>query len=271
MKLRKTILYFFLLTFFSGMTFAHKDQEERIKFWKEYYNPKVEVTQEKVPEIKINLQKIGPFFQLHTKLKNFKFTPDRDMKDNNTWTGYGKLYINGKFITRIYNSPIFLKSIPEGNNEIKVILSSNMDHDLSIKKKLISDQIYMRFPEYNFAEARAEAHGLFVQCEFSEEGKARTKKLAAIGLKAFESSEYLQCEYNSNKSIEPFIGEMTKAQKGHYDIVNSSLKKRIRLWKAYESKEININEAREKSLILVNDIDIKMKKLVCSLSKDGCR
>ena len=51
MKLRKTILYFFLLTFFSGMTFAHKDQEERIKFWKEYYNPKVEVTQEKVPEI----------------------------------------------------------------------------------------------------------------------------------------------------------------------------------------------------------------------------
>ena len=52
---------------------------------------------------------------------------------------------------------------------------------------------------------------------------------------------------------------------------HSSLKKRIRLWKAYESKEININEAREKSLILVNDIDIKMKKLVCSLSKDGCR
>ena len=61
MKLRKTILYFFLLTFFSGMTFAHKDQEERIKFWKEYYNPKVEVTQEKVPEIKINLQKICVF------------------------------------------------------------------------------------------------------------------------------------------------------------------------------------------------------------------
>ena len=51
-------------------------------------------------------------------------------------TGYGKLYINGKFITRVYNNIIFLKSIPIGQNEIKVIISSNMDHDIAMNKKL---------------------------------------------------------------------------------------------------------------------------------------
>ena len=54
-------------------------------------------------------------------MENFKFTPERDMKDNNPWTGYGKLYMNGKFITRVYNKRLFLKSLPVGNNEIKVM------------------------------------------------------------------------------------------------------------------------------------------------------
>ena len=196
------------------------------------------------------------------------------MKDNNSWTGYGKLYMNGKFITRVYNKRLFLKSLPVGNNEIRVILSSNMDHDVALNKELVSDQIYMRFPEYNFAEARAEAQNLFTQCEFSDNGKARTKALAAKGLKASESSEYLQCTYDSNKSIEPFTKEMTKGQKGHYDIVNATLEERIGLWKSYENKEININEARKKNLVMENSVDVKMKELMCTLTlskDDSCK
>ena len=274
MILKTTQLYLYFALFFSASVFSHEGQEARIKFWKEYYNPKVEVTQEKIPSIKIFLHKTGPFFQLQTKVENFKFTPESDMKDNNSWTGYGKLYINGKFITRVYNERLFLKSLPVGNNEIKVILSSNMDHDVALNKELVSDQIYMRFPEYNFAEARAEAHSLFTRCEFSDNGKARTKALAAKGLKASESSEYLQCTYDSNKSIEPFTKEMTRAQKGHYDIVNTSLEERIGLWKSYENKEININEAREKNLVMENSVDVKMKELMCTLTlskDDSCK
>ena len=274
MTLKKTQLYLYFALFFSASVFSHEGQEARIKFWKEYYNPKVEVTQERIPSIKIFLHKIGPFFQLQTEVENFKFTPESDMKDNNSWTGYGKLYINGKFITRVYNERFFLKSLPVGNNEIKVILSSNMDHDVALNRELISDQIYMRFPEYNFAEARAEAHNLFTQCEFSDNGKARTKVLATKGLKASESSEYLQCRYDSNKSIESFTKEMTRVQKGHYDIVNASLKERIGLWKSYENKEININEAREKNLVMENSVDVKMKELMCTLTlskDDSCK
>jgi len=274
-------LVVFSLILFSTVILAdgpmERTQEERIKFWKEYYNPKVEATQDKAPEIKITLHKIGPFFQLQTHVQNFKFTPERDMKDNNTWTGYGKLYINRNFITRVYNERLFLKSIPEGDNEIKVILSSNMDHDVAKNGKLISDQIYMRFPEYNFSEARAHAHNLFTQCEFSNKGQIRTKKLASKGLTASESSEYLQCTYDSNISIDSFANEMSKIQRAHYDIVNATLKNRINLWKAYEKNEISLSNAREKNLELVSSVETKMEQVACTLnnktnsSENGCK
>ena len=110
---------------------AHEGQEERIQFWKDYYHPKLEVVREDIPNIKINLKKIGPFFQLHTQVENFKITPDQDLKNNNTWTGYGKLFINGVYTSRIYGEYFFIREMPVGNNEIKVILSSNMDVDIA--------------------------------------------------------------------------------------------------------------------------------------------
>ena len=77
MILKKTQLYLYFTLFFSANVFSHEGEEARIKFWKEYYNPKVEVTQEKIPRIKISLHKIGPFFQLQTEVEYFKFTPER--------------------------------------------------------------------------------------------------------------------------------------------------------------------------------------------------
>lgn len=259
MKYIKTLSYLSLLIFFTANVSSHQDQDSRIKFWKEYYNPQVEVTQEKIPDVKIILHKIGPFYQLETNVQNFKFTPDRDMKDNNPWTGYGKLYINGKFVTRIYNKITFLKSIPIGQNEIKVILSSNMDHDVAINKKLIFDQIDIRFPDYNFAEARAYHYDLFIKCEFSDKGKARTKKLAAKGLSASESSEYLQCTLDSNDVIKPFVKDMSKVQKAHFNITMDTLAKRINLWKSFEKNQISLSEAREGNKLLDESSDEKMQ------------
>ena len=40
---------------------AHDDNESRIKFWKEYYNPKVEVTDNIIPSVKVTLIKINLF------------------------------------------------------------------------------------------------------------------------------------------------------------------------------------------------------------------
>ena len=59
-----------------------EDNESRIKFWKEYYNPKVEVTSREVPTIDISLIKNNPFYQIRTTVENFNFTPEKNMKNN---------------------------------------------------------------------------------------------------------------------------------------------------------------------------------------------
>ena len=131
--------YFLILLLLPITSIAHDDKDDRIKFWKEYYHPKLEVHQNNIPEIKISLNKIGPFFQLQSKVINFTLTPEQDLKNNNSWTGYGKLFINGIYTTRVYSEYLFLKEVPVGNNEIKVILISNMDVDIAHNSKIISD------------------------------------------------------------------------------------------------------------------------------------
>ena len=243
------------------ISISHEGQDERLKFWKEYYNPKLDVLQKKVPDVKISLENIGPFYQLHTNVSNFKLTPDQDMKNNNTWTGYGKLFINGKFVTRIYNEYLFLKSIPIGENEIKVILSSNMDSDLSYQGNLVSDSIIIRFPEYTFAEARSKAYGLSIQCEFSEDGIKNRSELAKRGLSVSESSNYLKCYHDSQKNtLDSFTQEMTKYQLFHYNISMRALQARIKVWERFEDNEINIGQARKMNSVIEGNIDSEIQK-----------
>ena len=256
MKILITIIIFLL----HSIVFSHEGQDERIEFWKNYYNPKLEVQQEKIPEIDIKLHKIGPFFQLQTIVKNFTLTPDQDLKNDNTWTGYGKLFINGEYVTRIYNEFLFIRDMPVGNNEIRVVLSSNMDKDIAYKNNLIDDLISYRFPEYNFAEARSKAYNLSIQCEFSEEGIARREKLSLQGMTVFESSKYYTCRQNSQKPLVPFKEEMSKAQLAHFEAVMSSIAKRITLWKKYEENNISLSKARQEDEIIEDSIDIEMRK-----------
>ena len=72
------LLWLLLITPFALV--AHDGQDERIKYWKNYYHPKLEVVRQEIPSVKISLKKIGPFFQLQTQVKNFKITPDQDQK-----------------------------------------------------------------------------------------------------------------------------------------------------------------------------------------------
>ena len=78
----KRLSLFFVFALIISPVHSHDDSESRIKFWKEYYNPKVEVTSRKVPTINISLIKNKPFYQIKTIIKNFNFTPERNMKNN---------------------------------------------------------------------------------------------------------------------------------------------------------------------------------------------
>ena len=127
----KRLLLIFIFPLIVSPVHSHDDNESRIKFWKEYYNPKVEVTSKEVPTIDISLIKNNPFYQIKTTVKNFNFTPEKNMKNNLPTEGYGKLFINGEYVSRIYSEYHFVKILPVGINEIKVILSTNLDHDIS--------------------------------------------------------------------------------------------------------------------------------------------
>ena len=61
--------------------------------------------------------------------------------------------------------------------EIKVILSTNLDHDISTNGIVISDTITYQFPEYTFSEARNKSYNQMIQCEFSESGQALLNQL----------------------------------------------------------------------------------------------
>jgi hypothetical protein len=143
-----------------------------------------------------------------------------------------------------------------------------MDADLTYRNEIISDSIIIRFPKYNFAEARAKAYNLYIQCEFSDNGQQNKTKLANKGLKVSESSEFLQCRHDSQKNtLDSFKKEMSKIQLAHYEITLDAFQKRIKLWKSFENSEIDISDARKKNTLIENNIDIQMQDKISQESK----
>ena len=129
----KKLFYFALFAFIIAQYILMMTMSLELSFGREYYNPKVEVTSKEVPSIDISLIKNKPFYQIKTTIKNFNFTPEKNMKNNLPTEGYGKLFINGEYVSRIYSEYHFVKILPVGINEIKVILSTNLDHDVANK------------------------------------------------------------------------------------------------------------------------------------------
>ncbi len=257
----KNFILLFIFALFSELAFSHDDNEERIKFWKEYYNPKVEVTSRNVPDIDISLIKNKPFYQIKTDIKNFKFTPEKNMANNLASEGYGKLFINGEYVSRIYSQYHFLKILPVGINEIKVILSSNLDHDIAVDGKVISDTISYQFPEYTFSEARNKSYNQMIQCEFSDKGQALLKKLKSKKMLITESSDHLQCRYDArNDVLGPFTDKMTRLQRHYHKVTLDALQQRIAVWKLYESNKLSLKDARAQNQDIEDSIDVLMQQ-----------
>ena len=262
------ILRFLILSIFTiSLTFAHEADEARLEFWKEYYNPKVEANRSNLPSIDIELIQNKPFYQLKTNVQNFTFSPENDMKNNNPSQGYGKLFINGEYISRIYSPYYFIRALPIGNNEIKVILSNNMDHDISYNGKIISDTINFQFPTYTFSEARNRSYNTMIQCEFSDEGQKLVRQLAEKNMLISESSSHLQCRFDArNDILGPFVKKMTRLQRYYHQVTLEALKKRIKLWKKFENGEIKLSYARKQNELIENEIDILMENKLKQLN-----
>ena len=183
------------------------------------------------------------------------------MKNNLPTEGYGKLFINGEYVSRIYSQYHFIKILPVGINEIKVILSTNLDHDIAKNGQVISDTISYQFPEYTFSEARNKSYNQMIQCEFSESGQALLRALKAKGMLITESSSHLKCRHDArNDVLGPFANKMTRLQRHYHIVTLDALKKRIKVWKAFEDNKISLENARRQNQKIEDEIDDLMQQ-----------
>ena len=184
------------------------------------------------------------------------------MKNNLPTEGYGKLFINGEYVSRIYSEYHFVKILPVGINEIKVILSTNLDHDISNNGRVISDTITYQFPEYTFSEAaRNKSYNQMIQCEFSESGQSLLRELKAKGMLITESSVHLKCRFDArNDVLGPFTNKMTRLQRHYHQVTLDALKKRIKVWQAFEDKKISLRNARLQNQKIEDEIDDLMQQ-----------
>ena len=148
-----------------------------------------------------------------------------------------------------------------GINEIKVILSTNLDHDISTNGRVISDTITYQFPEYSFSEARNKSYNQMIQCEFSESGQALLRELKVKGMLITESSAHLKCRFDArNDVLGPFTNKMTRLQRHYHHVTLDALKKRIKVWEAFEANKISLRNARLQNQKIEDEIDDLMQK-----------
>ena len=101
---------------------------------------------ENSPELEIDVKK-DPIkgWNLIIKGKNFVLSQnDTAIKEDQKLSGFGKLYINDQYKTRIFGSVFHLPNVPSGSNKIRIELCSNSDlSPYIINGKSISDSIFL--------------------------------------------------------------------------------------------------------------------------------
>jgi hypothetical protein len=100
---------------------------------------------EPVPQVNLIIHpdpKMG--WNLEMQVENFQFTPHHLYQENKPGEGHVHLFINGEKVTRIYGSWYYLKELPPGNHEIKVVLSSNNHEDFIFQGQMIQDTEMIR-------------------------------------------------------------------------------------------------------------------------------
>jgi len=94
---------------------------------------------EPAPSLTLNVMEDPPGWNLHLVTENFTFAPYHIGVDHIPGEGHGHLYINDKKITRILGPWHHIPELPEGNNTIRVSLSTNDHEYYSVNNQLVED------------------------------------------------------------------------------------------------------------------------------------
>ena len=82
----------------------------------------------KAPALAMTVEKdpVGGW-NLHLRVKNFRFAPERASTPHRAGEGHAHLYVNAKKVARLYGPWFHIGSLPGGKTVIRVTLNTN-DH-----------------------------------------------------------------------------------------------------------------------------------------------
>ena len=78
-------------------------------------------------------------WNLEVKVSNFRFAPENASGQGRPGEGHAHLYVNGEKVTRIYGNWYYLKTLPPGEHQLRVGLSTNDHKDLVHRGQPIED------------------------------------------------------------------------------------------------------------------------------------
>jgi hypothetical protein len=76
-------------------------------------------------------------WNLHLRVKNFRFAPERASAAHRAGEGHAHLYVNGKKIARLYSPWFHIGSLPGGTAVLRVTLNTNDHREIMVGGKAV--------------------------------------------------------------------------------------------------------------------------------------
>jgi hypothetical protein len=85
-------------------------------------------------------------WNMNIQTENFAFAPEQASQSSKTTEGHAHFFLNGKKLARLYGPWAHIPSLPQGKNELKVSLNTNMHEDLTDEGKVIEATAIVEVP-----------------------------------------------------------------------------------------------------------------------------
>ncbi len=85
-------------------------------------------------------------WNMQVQTENFVFAPERLNQTSNPAEGHAHLFLNGRKVARLYGPWSHIPKLPQGKNELKVTLNTNMHEDLTHQGKTIAATAIVEVP-----------------------------------------------------------------------------------------------------------------------------
>jgi hypothetical protein len=96
-------------------------------------------------DVEISEDSVGGW-NLRIVTTNFTFTPEKVNRSGKAREGHAHLYVNGEKAARIYGPWFHIASLPQGTNEVTVILNTNDHRHIGVEGIQLSKTLEVQAP-----------------------------------------------------------------------------------------------------------------------------